>query len=56
MNTAMDTNHNVIPKPDPACAIGKALNGGYMVQPAEAGPASTKSESTMMTLERKNNQ
>ena len=25
---AMDTNHKVIPIPDPDCAIGNALNGG----------------------------
>jgi hypothetical protein len=34
----METNHKVIPVPDPEIACGNALKGGYIVQPAEAGP------------------
>ena len=53
---AIETNHKVIPAPDPPCASGRALKGGYIVQPAAAGPASTNNEITMMTLDKKNNQ
>ena len=56
MNMAIDTSHKVIPIPDPGCAIGRALSGGYTVHPAAAGPASTKREITMIMLEVKNNQ
>jgi hypothetical protein len=28
MKIAIDTNHNVIPKPEPPIACGKALKGG----------------------------
>ena len=52
----MDTSHNVIPIPEPGCAIGNALNGGYIVQPAAAGPASTNREMTIIIEEVKNNQ
>jgi len=43
MNIAIDTNHKVIPSPEPEIAWGKALKGGYIVHPADAGPVSTKS-------------
>ena len=52
----METSHRVIPAPEPPWASGKALNGGYIVHPAAAGPASTNKETTIKTLETKNNQ
>jgi hypothetical protein len=45
-----------MPIPDPGIACGKALKGGYTVQPPDAAPPSTKSENSMMTLEKKKNQ
>ncbi len=56
MNIAIETNHKVIPIPEPGCAIGRALKGGYTVHPAAAGPASANNESIIITEERKNNQ
>ena len=56
MNIAMETSHRVIPAPDPPCASGKALSGGYIVHPAAAGPASTKNEITIITLDKKKSQ
>jgi len=52
----MELNHNVIPSPEPGIACGNALKGGYIVHPADAGPASTNNEITITTLEIKNNQ
>jgi hypothetical protein len=54
MKIAIETSQRVIPIPEPGCAIGSALRGGYTVHPAAAGPASTKSESSIMTLDVKN--
>ena len=56
MNIAMEINHKVIPVPEPGIDSGKALSGGYMVHPAEAGPDSTNREESMIMLERKNSQ
>ena len=52
----MELNHKVIPNPEPGIACGNALNGGYIVQPADAGHASTNKETTIITLEIKNSQ
>ena len=52
----METNQSVIPRPEPGCACGKALKGGYMVQPAAAGPASTNKDPIIIALDKKNNQ
>ncbi len=52
----MEINHNVMPMPEPGIACGKALNGGYTVQPPEAAPPSTNKERSMITLEKKKNQ
>src|SRR5690606_2258859 len=56
MKSAILINQSVIPAPEPGIACGKALSGGYTVQPAEAGPFSTKREITIITLEAKKNQ
>ena len=56
MKNAIDTNHRVIPAADPGWAWGSALNGGYIVHPAAAGPASTKSEAIINADDIKNNQ
>ena len=56
MKNAIDTNHRVIPAADPGWAWGNALKGGYIVQPAAAGPASTKSEAIINADDIKNNQ
>jgi len=56
MNMAIDANHNVIPSPEPETACGSADSGGYIVQPAIAGPDSTKSENNMMQDDTKKNQ
>ena len=44
------------PTPEPGWANSNALNGGYIVHPAAAGPASTKIELTIKTVDIKNNQ
>src|SRR5690606_11676666 len=56
MKMAIEINHRVIPIPEPGWAIGRALNGGYMVHPAAAGPASKNKELTIIILDKKNNQ
>jgi hypothetical protein len=53
---AIEISQSVIPIPDPGWAMGSALNGGYMVQPAAAGPASKNKELTIIMLDKKNNQ
>jgi hypothetical protein len=53
---AIETNQSVIPIPEPGCAIGSALSGGYTVHPAAAGPASKNREESIITLDKKNNQ
>src|SRR5690606_10724374 len=53
---AMEISHKVIPIPEPGWAMGRALNGGYMVHPAAAGPASKNKELTIIILDKKNNQ
>lgn len=49
-------SQSVIPTPDPGIAFGTADSGGYTVQPALAGPLSTKKEATSTTHEQKKNQ
>ena len=56
IKTAIETNHNVIPRPEPEIACGNALKGGYIVHPADAGPDSTNNDETIITLDKKNNQ
>jgi len=45
-----------MPAPEPGMAWGSALNGGYTVQPPEAGPVSTNSEITITAEEAAKNQ
>ena len=52
----MEINHNVIPVPEPGIACGRALNGGYTVQPPEAAPPSTNKEKIMIRLDTRKNQ
>ena len=56
MKNAIETNHRVIPNPEPGWANSNALSGGYIVHPAAAGPASTKIELTIKTVEIKKSQ
>src|ERR1700746_518352 len=56
MNKLIDTNHKVIPKPEPGIACGKADNGGYTVQPPDAGPVSIPKEIIITVHEAKKNQ
>ena len=56
MNNAIATNQSVIPKPEPGMALSNADNGGYTVQPADAGPVSTNIEINNTTEDMKKNQ
>ena len=56
MKKIIETSHKVIPIPDPGIALGKALKGGYTVQPPEAGPVCTNNELINIMLEIKKNQ
>ena len=56
MNKVMLINQSVIPNPDPGIACGKALRGGYIVQPAAAGPDVTNNDITITTEDKKKNQ
>ena len=56
MNNVIEINQSVIPAPEPGIACGSADRGGYTVQPAAAGPDSTKSEVTITTELAKKNQ
>src|SRR5690606_9123701 len=47
-NKAIDTNQSVIPVPEPGIACSTAESGGYIVQPADAGPDSTNNEAIMI--------
>lgn len=55
-NKIILTNQSVIPIPEPGIALGTADSGGYTVQPALAGPLSTKKEIINTTHEQKKNQ
>ena len=46
----------VMPVPEPGIACGRALSGGYTVQPPEAAPPSTNKENTMSRLDTRKNQ
>jgi hypothetical protein len=54
MKIAIDTNHNVIPKPEPPIACGKALK--EIVHPEFAGPDSANNDEIIIKLDKKNNQ
>ena len=56
MKIAIENNQSVIHKPEPLTACGSADKGGYIVQPAIAGPDSTNIDPNMISDERKKNQ
>src|SRR6056300_1129077 len=56
MKIAIDTNQSVMLSPEPGCACGSALSGGYIVHPAAAGPDSTNSEAIIITDDKKKSQ
>ncbi len=56
MNKTIDTNHMVIPRPEPGSAWGRALKGGYTVHPDEAGPDSMNSDANITREDAKKNQ
>ena len=56
MKKTIDTNHMVIPAPDPEIASLNTLKGGYTVHPPAAGPVSKNRDINMMTLDKKKNQ
>jgi hypothetical protein len=53
MKIAIDTNHNVIPKPEPPPVV-KHLKEG--VHPEFAGPDSANNDEIIIKLDKKNNQ
>ena len=56
MKITMEINQRVIPNPEPEIDCGKADNGGYIVQPAIAGPVSINKEPSIINEEAKKNQ